>query len=68
MGKSIRDILEDEVRKTENEIKESLQRYHDVTGMIPSLVTFIIIDVKTVDPNEPRKVILISSVSLASNT
>jgi len=66
--KSIRDILEEETKKTEKEIKESLQKFHDITGMIPANVSFNIIDIKTCQPDEPRKVILVSSVYLKANT
>jgi len=68
MGKSLRDILEDEIDKTEDEIKIALQKFHNATGMIPTSISFNAIDIKTCSPDEPRKVILISSVNLRANT
>ncbi len=67
MVKSIRYIIEDEIGKTEREIKDSLQRYHDATGMIPTAIYFESIDVKTCAADEPRKSILVSNVTLISN-
>lgn len=66
--KSLRDMLEDETTEAENAIKNILQKFHNTTGMIPTGISFNVIDVKSCSPNEPRKVVLISSVDLRSNT
>jgi len=68
MSKSILDMLEDATTKAENEIRETLQKFHNETGMIPGCVSFEVIDVKTCSPDEPRKVILVSSVNVTAHT
>ncbi|NOR27659.1 MAG: hypothetical protein GQ540_03910 [Lutibacter sp.] len=66
--KTIRDELEDAIKLTENEIKESLQRFHNDTGMIPRSISFKLIDIKSCDMNEPGKVIIVNRVDLLANT
>ena len=68
MCKSLRDMLEDSTTKAEHKIREVLQEFHDETGMIPRGVSFEAIDIKTCSLDEPRKVILVSSVNLTANT
>ena len=66
--KNIRDMLEDATAKAENEIKESLQKFHDDTGMIPSCVSFEVVDIKTCSSDEPRKVMLVNFVNVTAHT
>jgi len=66
--KSIRDLLEDETIAAEEAIKDILQKFHNVTGMIPNGVSFEVIDTKSFGPAEPRKVIWVSSVNLTAST
>lgn len=67
MEKSIRDVLEEEIAITENEIRNSLQKFHDKTGMIPKSVRFELIDVAAMD-DKRRKVYHVSRVDLTSST
>lgn len=65
MGKNIKETLEEAVIKAEGEIKKTLQRFHDDTGMIPESVSFELVDVTS---SERRDVYMVNRVKLSSHT
>lgn len=65
---SLREQLYEATTKAENEIKETLQRFHDETGMIPKAVTFDSLDTSDCSLGGESKSILVCCVVLKANT
>lgn len=63
----IRDEIEKEVAKTEAEIMDSLQRFHDLTGMVPGCVSFEVINID-INGQSERKSLMVTNVNLTSYT
>jgi len=68
MNQQLRASIEANLEQAQREIQDTLQRFHDATGLIPIRMEFDCIDVRCVTDGDKEKCILVSNLRLHANT
>ena len=65
----MREQLEEQTRIAENKIREALEQFHFVTGLVPQAIDFEMVDTRNIEDHaKGRRAVVVGELNLRAST